>query len=196
MKLENLDIEQLVELRTKMILEKKSTSQINRIIDKKEKEYSKSILEDVSATGGPGGAVAGASVGVGSSGVAMSNATTSGMGGVVSPQPSALAGATIGSAWSDHGGTVGSGDVSFPFPAGGKNVYQKIAGGMGKDHGPRTGKKSRNKKLSLKQLKDVLGNRQDYTVGSEKPKKVMNFDDFQKKDLSKVKRVKEDTSER
>lgn len=193
MKLNQLSIEELVELRTQMVLEKKSTTQINRVIDEKEREYVKLLLEDTSATGGPAGAVSGGEVSSG--GVAFGNAAIAGMGNVVAAQPSSLPGATIDSAWSDHGGTVGSGDVSFPFPAGGKNVYQKIAGGMGKDHGPRTGKKSRNKKLSLKQLKDVLGNRQDYTVGSEKPKKVMNFDDFQKKDLSKVKRLKENTSE-
>lgn len=47
MKLNQLTIEELVELRTQMILEKKSTKQINQIIDKKEQEYSKYLLEDI-----------------------------------------------------------------------------------------------------------------------------------------------------
>jgi hypothetical protein len=53
MKLNQLSIEELVELRTQMVLEKKSTTQINRVIDEKEREYVKLLLEDTSATGGP-----------------------------------------------------------------------------------------------------------------------------------------------
>jgi hypothetical protein len=195
MNLKSLDIEKLVELRTKMILEKKSTKEISEVIDLKEREYAKSLVEDTSATGGPAGAVAGSNVGSG--GVAMANAGIAGMGSVVGPQPSSLSGSTIGPAWSDHGGTLGSGDVSIPFPVGGKNfMYQKApAGEMGKSHGPRTGKKSRVKKLDLKTLKNVFAQRQDFTTGSEKPvksKKVLNFDDFQKNDFNKVTKVKEE----
>jgi hypothetical protein len=195
MNLKSLDIEKLVELRTKMILEKKSTKEINEVIYLKEREYARSLVEDTSATGGPAGAVAGSNVGSG--GVAMANAGIAGMGAVVGPQPSPLSGSTIGPAWSDHGGTLGSGDVSIPFPVGGKNfMYQKApAREMGKSHGPRTGKKSRVKKLDLKALKNVFAKRQDFTAGSEKPvksKKVLNFDDFQKNDLNKVTKVKEE----
>lgn len=51
-------------------------------------------------------------------------ANVAGMGNVVSPQPSLIAGSTIGSNWSGNGGTLGSGDV-------GQNllpVSMKIAG--------------------------------------------------------------------
>lgn len=135
-----------------------------------------SIMEDgggTSATGGP-------SVG--------------GMGAVVNSQPSGLAGATIGTSWASHGGTVGSGDVSVPYnPSGANRVFQKIpASGfeMGKGHGPRTGKKSRVKKLDMKALKDVFAKRQDWTAGQAKngEKKVMNFDDFAKSDVNTIKR--------
>lgn len=135
-----------------------------------------SIMEDgggTSATGGP-------SVG--------------GMGAVVNSQPSGLAGATIGTSWASHGGTVGSGDVSVPYnPSGANRVFQKIpAPGfeMGKGHGPRTGKKSRVKKLDMKALKDVFAKRQDWTAGQAKngEKKVMNFDDFAKSDVNTIKR--------
>jgi hypothetical protein len=105
MKLNQLTIEELVELRTQMILEKKSTKQINQIIDKKEKEYIYSIIEDTSATGGPAGAVSGGDVGSG--GVAFANAGIGGMGDVTSAQPSSYAGSTIGSNWANHGGTIG-----------------------------------------------------------------------------------------
>jgi hypothetical protein len=190
MNLSQLNIEQLVELRTKLILEGKSVKDLNLIIDEKEKEYASYLVEDTSATGGPAGAVTGGSVG--SSGVAMANAGISGMGAVVSAQPSSLPGATIGTNWSAFGGTEGSGDVSVPFPVGGKNpMYQKQPVEMGKSHGARTGKKSRNKKMSLKTLKDIFSKKQDFTKGSERPKRVMNFNDFEKEKLNKVTKVKD-----
>lgn len=191
MKLNQLSIEELVELRTQMVLEKKSTTQINRVIDEKEREYVTSLLED-SSTGGPAGAVGGGDIGGG--GVAFGNNSIAGMGNVVAAQPSSLPGSTIGSAWSDNGGTTGSGDVSFPLPGPGK-MYQKTQ--MGKSHGARTGKKSREKKLDLKQLKNAFARKQDYTSGEgqPKPKRVMSFDDFQKDSMSKVTKVKESKEE-
>lgn len=130
-------------------------------IDQKEK----SILEDTSATGGPAG-----------------------MGSVVSAQPSSLAGSTVGTNWSGGGGTIGSGDVSVPYnPSGGSMMFQKIPA-MGYNHGSRTGKKTRGKRMTIKSMKDIFGKKQDYTKGSERKSKVMNFDDFTKDDIIKVKR--------
>ena len=136
-----------------------------------------SLLEDgggTSATGGP-------SVG--------------GMGAVVNAQPSGLAGQTIGTNWASNGGTVGSGDVSVPYnPSGANRVFQKIpAPGfeMGKDHGPRTGKKSRTKRLDMKTLKNIFAKKQDYTAGQgdvKKEPKVMSFDNFLKNDVNTVKK--------
>ena len=129
------------------------------------------IIEDTSATGGPAGSVGG-------------------MGAVVSAQPSGLAGQTIGTNWASHGGTTGSGDVSIPYnPSGSNRVFQKIPV-MGSNHGARTGKKSREKKLDLKALKSVFAKRQDFTAGQAKngEKKVMNFDDFQKTDVNTIKK--------
>ena len=185
MKLNQLNIEELVEMRTKMILENQSTREINILIDKKEREYADSILED--ATGGPGGASNGGG-NCFSGGVAYGNGGVGGMGSVVAAQPSTYAGSTIGSDWSDHGGTTGSGDISNPMLGpGGKTLWQKAE--MGSNHGSRTGKKSRKKRMSMKTLKDTFAKRQDFTVGSsDKPKRVMNFDDFQKDNLNKIKR--------
>lgn len=128
--------------------------------------------ENTSATGGP-------SVG--------------GMGDVVNSQPSGLAGQTIGPSWASHGGTVGSGDVSVPYnPSGANRVFQKIpVPAMGQEHGARTGKKSREKKLDIKALKNIFAKRQDYTAGQgnvDRKAKVMNFEDFAKDDVNKIKR--------
>ncbi len=132
------------------------------------------ISEDTSATGGPS---VGGSVG---SGVSLS----SGMGAVQSSQPSSIPGALNGVAWASGGGQEGSGDVSVPYnPSGSNRMFQKIP--MGKNHGPKTGKKSREKKLSLKTLKDMMKFKPKSKSG-----KVMNFDTFSKRDItSKVTKI-------
>ncbi len=131
------------------------------------------ILEDTSATGGP--------------------CVSGGMGAVVSSQPSGLAGATIGTNWSSGGGTIGSGDVSIPYNpgVGSARMSQKIPMQMGTSHGSRTGKKSRKKRMTMKtlqQLKNTFAQKQDYTKTGEPKSKVMNFDDFQKADIDKIKK--------
>lgn len=133
------------------------------------------LLENTSATGGP-------SVG--------------GMGAVVNAQPSGLAGQTIGTSWASGGGQAGSGDISFGYnPSGSSRMQQKIPV-MGSNHGARTGKKSRQKKLNMKALKDIFAKRQDYTAGEgdtdkkEKKSRVMDFNDFLKNDFTTIKKWK------
>ena len=122
---------------------------IERIISEKER-----ILEDTSATGGPAGSAGAASVGYGGGGVSMGNATTAGMGGVVSSQPSAFPGTLNGVAWASGGGKEGSGDISIPYnPSGANRMFQKLPVAMGKNHKSQTGKKSRQKPLDIKSLK-------------------------------------------
>jgi hypothetical protein len=179
MELKDLKIEELVKVRTQIMLEGKSTKTINRVIDEKEREYTQSLFEDTSATGGSAGAVTSGGVG------------SIGMGAVTSPQPSSLAGATTGSAWSGNGGTIGSGDISNPLNMGPNKMYQKTpTGEMGKDHGARTGKKKRERKIDFKALKNVFAQKQDFTA-TKGVKKVMNFNDFKKQDLNKVTKVKD-----
>lgn len=130
------------------------------------------VLEsDTSATGGP--------------------VVSSGMGAVVSAQPSTLSGTTIGPNWASGGGTEGSGDISIPYnPSGTNRVHQKIPV-MGKEHSARTGKKSRTKKIDLKQLRDLFNKdkaSKDYTHSQNKGKKVMDYTDFVKFDFNKVKK--------
>jgi len=150
------------------------------------------LVEDTSATGGPAGAAGSSSVGTGGGGVALANASIAGMGGVVSSQPSAFPGSLNGTAWISGGGKSGSGDVSVPYnPSGANRVFQKIpTSAMGSEHGPRTGKKSRVKKLDMKALKNIFAKRQDFTAGQSKngEKKVMSFDDFQKNDINTIKK--------
>lgn len=104
-----------------------------------------------------------------------------GMGSVVSAAPSSLAGATIGSAWSDGGGTEGSGDVSVPYNAtGGNRMFQKFP--MGKFHGAMTGKKKREKQPKF-----------DFSKNTNKIKpftKVMSFDDYTVNSINKINRLK------
>lgn len=145
------------------------------------------INEDTSATGGP--AVSGTSVSAPSGGgVALANATTAGMGPIQSSQPSSFPGALNGTNWINGGGESGSGDISVPYnPSGTNRMFQKIPSPMGKNHGAKTGKKSREKKLDLKNLRDMLRNRPKSGGG-----KIMNFDNFAKKDITtRVTKVKE-----
>ncbi len=134
---------------------------VNEAINKKESE-----LLETSATGGPAG-----------------------MGSVVSAQPSGLAGATIGTNWASGGGTTGSGDVSVPYnPSGANRVFHQVP--MGKGHGAMTGKKSREKKIDLKALRDMFNKRKsaDSTFKGNGEKKVMDFNDFQKDEINKIKK--------
>lgn len=151
------------------------------------KEKEDALLEDT-ATGGPAGAAGSSSVGFGGNSVA--GVTTAGMGSVVSAQPSAFPGALNGTDWINGGGSSGSGDISIPYNPSGKNrVFHKMESPMGKNHGSKTGKKSRNKRMDIKALKDIFSKKKDNTKMGQK--RVMSFDDYLKKDITSVTKVKE-----
>lgn len=170
-----------------MISENYSKADID-IVCQMIKEKEDILLEDTSATGGPAGSLGASSVGFGGNSVA--SVTTAGMGAVVPAQPSAFPGALNGVDWMNGGGSSGSGDISIPYNPSGKNrVFQKVASPMGKNHGAKTGKKSREKKMDLKSLRDIFSKNKDNGM---KPKKVMSFDDYVKKDMTNtVTKVKE-----
>jgi hypothetical protein len=141
---------------------------IEELILKKETQI---LQETTSATGGP--------------------SVSGGMGAVVSSQPSGLAGQTIGQNWAS-GGSDGSGDIGVPYnPSGSNRVFQKIPAPMGKGHGPRTGKKSREKKLDMKALKAAFDKRGSFNKPKDRKGSVMNFDDFAKKDINSIKKFSE-----
>lgn len=156
---------------------------VEELISKKE-----FIIENTSATGGPSGSAGSSSVGVGSAGVALSNTSTVGMGGVVSSQPSAFPGALNGTNWISGGGQQGSGDISVPYnPSGANRVFQKLPAFSKKKNGDPNviTKKSRHKQLDIKTLKDMMSSK-------KASGKIMNFNDFEKKDVTtKVTKVKE-----
>ncbi len=109
--------------------------------------------------------------------------SSGGMGAIVSAQPSSLPGSTM-----SPDATCGSGDIGVPYnPGTGAKLMQKIPA-MGYNHGSRTGKKSRTKKLDLKQLKANFKAKKDTTTRTGE-KRVMSFDDFQKADINKVTKV-------
>lgn len=163
--MKNIPLIELYRIKSRLIKEGMEDEPLMEDILTAISEREKSILEDISAGDG-----------------------SAGMGSVVSAQPSGLPGSTIGSNWSDGGGTVGSGDVSFPYNPGGANMmFQKIPS-MGYNHGSRTGKKTRGKRITIKSMKDIFGKKQDYTKGYERKARVMNFDDFCKDDITKIKR--------
>ena len=170
-----MNLIELYKIKNKLIKEGNTGNEYLDILESIKSEESR-LLEDTSATGGP--------------------AVSSGMGAVVSSQPSGLAGATIGTNWASGGGTTGSGDVSVPYnPSGANRVFQKLPAPQGKDHGARTGKKSRVKKLDMKSLKDIFAKRQDFTSGEGEREqgikgkgKVMNFNNFLKNDFNTIKK--------
>lgn len=163
----NLEIQNLFEIRTKMILEKKNVSEINKLIENKEMEYVRYLTEDDGA----------ASIGMGGNGVAYSNAAIGGMGAVVAAQPSNNTGTTIDPGYSSGGGLIGSGDISGGFKK------EKVDN--------RKGNSKRRKNKMLANLKSAFSKKQDYTSGQSKvrTKKVMNFDDFSKNDMNTITRV-------
>lgn len=169
--MEQLSLMELYHMKWRMVRENLQDDELMVEILSAIQNKETKLLEDTSATGGP-------SVG--------------GMGAVVNAQPSGLAGATIGTNWASGGGTVGSGDVSVPYnPSGANRVFQKLPAPMGKEHGPRTGKKSRQKRLDMKALKNIFSKRQDYTAGEGEVKggkRVLDFNDFLKNDFTTIKK--------
>ena len=184
---ENLSLEELFELRSKLHSSGKDISEISEVILTKESKYVEYLTEDT-ATGGPSGAAGAATVGYGGNGVAYSNASIGGMGAVVSPQPSMFAGVTTEPGYSAGGGKEGSGDISVPYnPGGRKKVFQKIAA----DNRKGTNKRRKNK--IIQGLKNIFSQKQDYTAGQggSKPSKIMNFNNFSKGEVNKVTKVKD-----
>ena len=186
MKYTNLNLDELHQLRSKMIMDNQDTSELNFLIDCGESEYYFSLFEDTSATGGPAGSAGAASIGIGGGGVAYGNAAFGGMGSVTAAQPSNNSGVTSDPSYMAGGGKIGSGDVSIPYNAGPNKAFQKIP----VDN--RKGDSKRRKNKMLSNLKSLIS-RQDFTAGqgSGKPKRLMDFDSFSKDDLNKVTKVKE-----
>jgi len=109
-------------------------------------------------------------------GIAYSGSTNVGMGPVISAQPSVNSGSMIGSDWSSGGGTIGSGDISFPWnSSSNKMIFRKEKVKRFKDK-----KVNKFKRKSIKVLYD-----------KPSKSKLMTFDNFIKNDLTKVNKIKD-----
>lgn len=129
--------------------------------------FEEDVLEDTSATGGLS------------------------VSGGVSGQPVGLAGQTLSTNWASGTGKEGGGYLNVPYNPGGANRMQQKIPVMGLNHGPRTGKKSREKRLDLKAIRASFKKRkEDSTTNTSIPgeKKVMSFDDFEKSDINTIKK--------
>ena len=185
--MKDFSLKKLYKLYHKAISENYSESELDvllELINQKESE-----INETSATGGPSGSAGSSAVGYGSIGVSLK----SNVGPVPPAQPSRSSGNLTGQNWINGGGKLG-GDIEAPYnPSGPNRVFQKIPTPMGKGHGARTGKKSRLKGLDLKAMRDIIKNKNKNKDTDMKPRtgKVMNFDDFQKGEITKVTKVKE-----
>lgn len=168
--MKNLTLIELYKIRKRLLKEGLTSGGLLAEINSHILDIENKIFEDTSATGG-------LSIG--------------GMGAVVSAQPSGIAGETIGMNWASGGGTTGSGDISVPYnPSGTNRMQQKVE--MGRNHGARTGKKSRDKKIDVKALRAALAKRKSFSTtdnsDGERSKKVMDFNDFIKDQTNVIKK--------
>ena len=150
------------------------TERISRTNENKKKEmkifrFNDYIKEDSATGGAPAAGIA----------------PSSGMGAIVSAQPSSIPGATTGADFALGGGTVGSGDVSFGYNPGGGHMMTQTVPIDGFNNSLM--KKKRGKLVKTKPLKIVQPNKEDYT----KDNKVMSYTDFIKLDFNKPKIVKQ-----
>jgi len=124
------------------------------------------------------------------------NESTSATGGLavstgVSGGPaSGLAGQTLSTNWASSTNKVSDGTLDVAYNPGGANrVYQKIPAPMAKNHGPFTGKKSREKRLDLKALRTAFNKRkEDSDIKTPGERKVMSFDSFERDNINTIKK--------
>ena len=124
------------------------------------------------------------------------NESTSATGGLavstgVSGGPaSGLAGQSLSTNWASSTNKVSDGTLDVAYNPGGPNrVFQKIPAPMGSNHGARTGKKSREKRLDLKALRAAFNKRkEDSTIKPSGDRKVMSFDNFEKDNINTIKK--------
>lgn len=135
-------------------------------------KYVKTFIEETSAVGGP--------------------TVSTGMGGVVSAQPSTLPGTTTGPNFFNSGGTIGSGDIGVPFNATGGN-YMKLDVDRPYKSDKKKKKKTKEKSKNAIELlsKELTNdeNRIDFTQNAQG--KVMDFTTFFKSELNKPTKVLE-----
>lgn len=166
--MENLNLIELYQIKSRLIKESMTEEPIWFEVLESIKVIEDKIVENTSATGGP----------------------FVGGGGGMSGNPVDLGKTPLGPKWAS-GSTNDKGYINVPYnPSGADRMMQRIPV-MGKDHGARTGKKSREKRLDIKALRDALAKRKDFER-KDGEKKVMSFDNFTKDDFSRIKKESKD----
>ncbi len=161
--MEKLSLIDLYQIKSRLIKESMTEEPIWFEVLESIKEIEDRIIEDTSATGGPFVS-----------------------GGGMSGNPVDLGKTPLGPKWAS-GSTDDKGYIDVPYnPSGTNRMMQRIPV-MGKDHGARTGKKSREKRLDIKALRAALAKRKDFER-RDGEKKVMNFDNFAKDEFSRIKK--------
>lgn len=166
--MEKLSLIELYQIKSRLIKESMTEEPIWYEVLESIKVIEDKIVENTSATGGP----------------------FVGGGGGMSGNPVDLGKTPLGPKWAS-GSTNDKGYINVPYnPSGADRMMQRISV-MGKDHGARTGKKSREKRLDIKALRAALAKRKDFER-KDGERKVMSFDNFTKDDLSRIKKESKD----
>lgn len=166
--MEKLSLIELYQIKSRLIKESMTEEPIWFEVLESIKVIEDKIVENTSATGGP----------------------FVGGGGGMSGNPVDLGKTPLGPKWAS-GPTNDKGYINVPYnPSGADRMMQRIPV-MGKDHGARTGKKSREKRLDIKSLRAALAKRKDFER-KDGEKKVMSFDNFTKDDFSRIKKESKD----
>jgi hypothetical protein len=162
--MEKFNLIELYQIKSRLIKELMTEEPLWFEVLESIKSIEDKIFESTSATGGP----------------------VVGGGGGMTGNPVDLGRTPLGPKWASGGGDDKS-YINVPYNPGGADRMMQRIPVMSKDHGPRTGKKSREKKLDIKALKQALAKRKDFER-QEGEKKVMNFDNFTKDEINTIKK--------
>ena len=163
--MENLTLIELYQIKSRLIKESMTTEPLWLEVLESIKVIEDRIFEDTSATGGP----------------------VVGGGGGITGNPITLGNTPVGPKWASGGGDD-KGYINIPYnPGGGTNKMMQRVPVMGTGHGPRTGKKTREKRLDINAIRKSLAQRKDFQR-KEGEKKVMDFDNFTKDEINTIKK--------
>jgi hypothetical protein len=156
--MENLTLIELYQIKSRLIKESMTEEPLWFEVLESIKVIEDKIFE-TSATGGP----------------------VVGGGGGMTGNPISLGKTPLGPKWASGGGDD-KGYINAPYNPGGADRMMQRVPVMGTGHGPRTGKKTREKRLDINAIRKSLAQRK------EGEKKVMDFDNFTKDEINTIKK--------
>jgi hypothetical protein len=161
--MENLTLIELYQIKSRLIKESMTEEPLWFEVLESIKVIEDKIFE-TSATGGP----------------------VVGGGGGMTGNPISLGKTPLGPKWASGGGDD-KGYINIPYNPGGADRMMQRVPVMGTGHGPRTGKKTREKRLDINAIRKSLAQRKDFQR-KEGEKKVMDFDNFTKDEINTIKK--------